>query len=354
MTSKEALIVAVAITLIFMLFSALLIMKANERKEISQNLTAYFSNVKLNSYEVKFLGWLIENDEASLSSFKNNLKSITWISPTSSYITKGGVFVGRVSNSVLELARANNVLVVPLVANEGFSKDIAHEFLTNLKVRDEVLSNLTSFVVNGNYDGINIDFEGVDPSDREALTEFMRLLSIKLHEHSKIVSIDVPAKTYDSKEGWSGAYDYKALGNYCDYVVLMVYDYHWSGSSPGPISPLDWLRGVLSYTTSVMPKEKIVVGIPFYGYDWSGGRGSGVTFSEAINLAMSTNAKVYFDDNSGEYYFKAQGHEVWFQGAKSTELRLNIIVHNYNITNIAAWRLGAEDPKTWEVIQRER
>lgn len=354
MVNKEAVVVIVAIMLIFTLFSALLIMKTNESKEISQNLTTYFSNVKLNSYDVKFLGWLIENDEASLSSFKNNSKSITWISPTSSYITRGGVFVGKVSNSVVEFAKTNNVLLIPLVANEGFSKDVAHEFLTNPKVRDEVLSNLTNFVVKNNYDGINIDFEGVDPSDREALTDFMGLLSIRLHEHSKIVSIDVPAKTYDSKEGWSGAYDYKALGNYCDYVVLMVYDYHWSGSSPGPISPLDWLRDVLNYATSVIPKEKIIVGIPFYGYDWSGGRGSGITFSEAINLAIRTNSKVYFDGDSGEYYFKSQGHEVWFQGAKSTELRLNIIVHNYNITNIAAWRLGAEDPKTWKVIQRKK
>ncbi|MGB9805489.1 MAG: glycosyl hydrolase family 18 protein [Thermoproteota archaeon] len=354
MASKSVVIVTAAITLIFVFSSVLLIMRSNERKEISKNLTAYFSNIKLSSYDVRFLGWLIENDEASLSSFKNNSKSITWVSPTSSYITKGGIFIGKVSNSVVELARTSNTLVIPLVANEGFSKDIAHEFLTDPKIRDEVLSNLTNFVVNGKYDGINIDFEGVDPSDREALTDFMRLLSAKFHEHSKIVSIDVPAKTYDSREGWSGAYDYKALGNYCDYVVLMVYDYHWSGSSPGPISPLDWLKNVLNYATSVIPKEKIVVGIPFYGYDWSGGRGSGVTFSEAINLAISTNAKVYFDETSGEYYFKVQGHEVWFQGAKSTELRLNIIVHDYNITNIAAWRLGAEDPRTWEVIQRKR
>lgn len=353
MAGKEAVIVVAAIILIFISFSVVLIMKANEHKEISQNLTVYFSSIKLKSYKVKFLGWLIENDEASLSSFKNNLKSITWISPTSSYITKGGTFIGRISNSTIEVARANGVLITPLVANEGFNKDIAHEFLTNQKIRDDVIEKLTMFVVNGNYDGVNIDFEGVDPSDREALTEFIRRLSTRLHEYSKVISIDVPAKTYDSKEGWSGAYDYKALGNYCDYVVLMVYDYHWSGSSPGPISPLGWMREVLNYATSTIPKEKIVVGIPFYGYDWVGGRGHGVTFSEAINLAISSNAKVYFDENSGEYYFKTQSHEVWFQGAKSTELRLNVIVNEYNITNIAAWRLGAEDSRTWEVIQKK-
>ncbi|MBO3802252.1 MAG: glycosyl hydrolase family 18 protein [Thermoproteota archaeon] len=352
MADKEAIIFVVVIMFIFALFSIIIIMKVGEQKEISQNITEYFSNIKLNSYKVKFLGWLIESDEASLSSFRNNLNVITWISPTSSYITKGGVFVGKVSSYTEEIARTSNVSIIPLVANEGFSKDIAHEFLTNQEIRDKVITNLTSFVVNGKYGGINIDFEGVDPSDREALTEFMNLLSTKLHEQSKVVSIDVPAKTYDAREGWSGAYDYKALGSCCDYVVLMVYDYHWSGSSPGPISPLDWLRNVLNYATSTIPKEKIVVGIPFYGYDWSGGRGSGITFSEAINLAISTNSKVYFDEDSGEYYFKTQGHEVWFQGAKSTELRLNVIVNEYNITNVAAWRLGAEDPRTWEVIQK--
>ena len=87
----------------------------------------------------------------------------------------------------MDLARANNILVISLVANRGFSREVAHEILTNQRIRDEVIGNLTSFVVDGGYDSINIDFEGDDPSDREALTEFMRLLSIKLHEHQKIV-----------------------------------------------------------------------------------------------------------------------------------------------------------------------
>jgi len=327
-------------------------MEQKKNEEVIENLTNYFSSVKLNSFKVEFFGWLIESDRESLDSFSLHANSFTWISPASSYIERGGKFHGIVSNETIKIARENGVLIVPLVANSGFDREVVHEILSSEPVKESVISSLVSFVVNGNYDGINIDFENIDPNDRENLTSFMETLSKELHRYGKIVSIDVPAKTYDAREGWSGAYDYKSLGEACDYIVLMVYDYHWSGSEPGPVSPLNWLDNVLKYTTSVVKKEKIIVGIPFYGYDWYGGRGKGITFSNAINLILNLKAKVYFDTNSGEYYAREGGHEIWFQGAKSTELRLNIIVNKYNITKVAAWRVGAEDPRTWEVIKK--
>lgn len=345
-------LVLLVIIFIFIAFSMFLIMRKREKNAISSNLTEYFSTIKLKSFKVKFLGWLIENDEESVNSFRNNAKSITWISPTSSYITKGGNLIKKISNSTIQLTKENGISVVPLIANEDFSREIVHEILLNKTTREKVVSSIVEFIVGGNYDGVNIDFENVDPLDRDNLTKFIKILSEEMHKNGKFTSIDVPAKTYDTKEGWSGAYDYKALGEVCDYLILMVYDYHWSGGEPGPVSPLYWLDEVLKYTTSVVQKEKIVIGIPFYGYDWYGGKGSGITFSSAINLAISIGAKVYFDDKSGEYYFITQGHEVWFQGAKSTELRLDIIVNKYNITKIAAWRLGAEDPRTWAIIQK--
>ena len=106
----------------------------------------------------------------------------------------------------------------------------------------------------------------------------MRELASILHSHGKIVTIDVSGKTWDDTSGWGGAWDYRALGEACDYVCIMCYDYHWSGSEAGPIGPLGWLRKVVKYALSTIPREKIVIGIPFYGYRWLGRNGVGLTF----------------------------------------------------------------------------
>ena len=70
------------------------------------------------------------------------------------------------------------------------------------------------------------------------------------------------------------AQDYAALGHSADRVVVMAYDWHWAFSAPGPIAPTWWVDDVLDYATSVVPPEKLALGVGLYGYDWSGGQGS--------------------------------------------------------------------------------
>ena len=252
----------------------------------------------------------------------------------------------------------NGVKVIPLIANKGFNRDIVHRILSNSANRERAVEQILDLVVSRSYDGINIDFENIPPEDRTNLTLFMKLLYEKLHPLGKIVTIDVPAKTQPTYSGWSGAYDYSALAKYCDLVIIMIYDYHWSGGKPGPISPLDWFSKVLDYAISVMPIEKIVTGIPFYGYDWpEGKRGRGVSYESAISTAKEANSMVHFDEVTGEAYFtyvlKGETHYVWFQIAKSTELRIKEALSK-GISRIAAWRIGLEDPLTWDVINKPK
>lgn len=103
--------------------------------------------------------------------------------------------------------------------------------LSDPKLREKVVNQLLSLVLERNYDGVNIDFENVPPEDRGNLTEFMRLLYERFHTHGKLVSIDVPSKTREEYIGWTAAYDYEKIGKYSDLVILMIYDYHWSGGS---------------------------------------------------------------------------------------------------------------------------
>jgi len=314
-----------------------------------------FTDIELSEFRVKFLGWVVEYNSFSVIDFSNHANAFTWVSPTGLYID-GECKLGGSPAGVQQDAKNEGVRVLPLVANKDFSRSIIHRVLSDAQVRGSVIDQLDGFVDQGSYDGINIDFEDVPEEDRDRLTEFMRLLMARLRPKGKLVTIDVPAKTSDTTIGWAGPFDYRALGGICDLVIIMAYDYHWSTSGPGAVSPLDWFEDVVSYSSSVIPASKLVIGIPFYGYDWpSGGTASGLSFQQAIGIAAQAERSVKFNNASGEYSFTYSKdgvrHEVWFQGAKSTELRLRVM-QEYGLDQVAAWCIGQEDPRTWEVIAR--
>lgn len=325
------------------------------REEPVSGIGVNFTEVQLSEFRVKFLGWVVDYDPFSVSDFSSHADAFTWVSPTGLYIDEEYKLGGSPAEVQLT-ARNESVMVLPLVANKDFNRAVVHRVLSDTQVRDSVIDQIDRFVGGGGYDGINIDFEDVPEGDRDLLTQFMQLLADRLEPKGKLVTIDVPAKTSDTTIGWAGPFDYRALGRICDLVILMVYDYHWSGGTPGAISPLDWFEDVIRYSSLVIPASKLVIGIPFYGYDWpSGGTASGVSFRQALDIAAQVKRPVRFSNGSGEYTFTYSkdgvNHEVWFQGAKSTELRLQVM-QRYGLDQVAAWCIGQEDPRTWEVVAR--
>lgn len=299
------------------------------------------------------LGWVVEYDRWSEEDFIRHRGAFRWVSPTWLVAHSDGVVVETAwSPRLVEAARGAGVKVVVLVANAGLRRSVVHSILSSGEARERFLETLLEVVEQRGYDGVNLDLEGVPPGDREAYTELVCRLAEELHRRGLELSVDVPAKTSDAGNDWSAAFDYGALARCADYVVVMAYDYHWSGGEPGPVSPLPWFREVLRYSLSRVPREKLIVGIPAYGYDWpAGGRGRGVTYKEAVETAERHGATVRFDEEAGEatYTYVEGGvrHVVWFSTARSMVERASLAVEA-GVAGVAFWRVGSEDPAVWE------
>ena len=103
------------------------------------------------------------------------------------------------------------------------------------------------------------------------------------------------AKTYDSTtNSWNGAFDYKALAPYLDKIMIMTYDEHYPGGTPGPIASINWYKSVIEYAVSVIPKEKIYLGAAAYGYDWSSKGTKAYSINGCYNLARITSYNVCY------------------------------------------------------------
>ncbi len=222
-------------------------------------------------------------------------------------------------------------------------------------VRTRAVENIYRLLVEGGYDGVNIDFEGMPPSTRAGLTAFMRELSARLRPAGLLVTMAVPAKwsADDSINSFAACFDYAALGEVVDYLVIMTYDQHGPWSGPGPVAGADWVKRVIEYAVTVVPREKILLGLAGYGYDWSYAGCRSIKAADAPGLAARYGATIRWDSTAQVpyfvYYSSGVRHEVWYENSYSVDFKVDM-VNRYGLGGVALWSLGQEDTRFWEVI----
>jgi spore germination protein YaaH len=293
----------------------------------------------------------------SLQSLQNQAELFSSISPFWYQLSESGdllTFTGAEDGSILSFAGTHGIKVIPLISNE-FNSQLASTVLNDPFIRQRHIQIILNKVSQMNYAGIEIDYENLLVSDREIFVVFLRELKRALTGLNKLLVVTIHAKT-EPQGGFSGAeaHDYVGIGQNADLVRIMGYDYHWQGGPPGSIAPAAWVDSVLAYAVSAIPRNKIELGVPAYGYDWpQGQRAAGVTYSEAVAAANRYNVSIISDAQLGPHFtYNANGvaHEVWFVDALSFSTLLNL-VNKYDIRGICIWYLGAEDPAIYAAIR---
>jgi spore germination protein YaaH len=310
--------------------------------------------------------WLPDSfDSINRKSFEANADILDEVSPFwYSADSRGNLLHGSDARdkTLVELAHSKNVLVIPTVHNVVNGIDPVPAILNNPDRRSQHVRNIVEEVLSHNYDGIDIDYEALDSSLRDKYSAFITELARALHAQGKQLTIAVHAKDCDGC-GLGGFQDWVVLGQAVDRLRIMTYDYHWRGSTrPGPVAPIYWVSKVADYAKTVVDPSKVVIGVPFYGYNWPIGGGNAVaqtwdmindlrqSYSLDVNLKESDeNGPV--QENWMTYSTRQDGRrEVWFATSRGLEAKLGL-VQQMDLAGIAIWRLGGEDPQNWDVIR---
>lgn len=306
-------------------------------------------------YTVNFPG-----DRSSYNSLISHGSDMTGIAPFLFTIDSSGRVTGTHNQEAMAAAKARGLKTFALVHNLAgpwFNGSLAQSVLGNTLNRTRAVSNIANVVRTYGYSGVNIDFESVPGSQRQNLTAFMRDLSAALRPEGRLVTISVPAKTYDNKnDNWSGAYDYRALAQYSDLIMLMTYDEHFRSGPAGPIASIGWVEKVLRFATSQAAPSKFLMGLAAYGYDWSGwGSANAVSYSQAMKIASQNGRTVQWSDRDKSpyftYYKNGAKRTVWFESSNSYRYKLEL-VKRYGLKGVALWRLGFEDASMWSTISQ--
>lgn len=245
---------------------------------------------------------------------------------------------------------ANLLTLTNLLEAGGFSSQIAHAVLTDQAVQDTFLENVEALLGQGGWYGVNVDFEYVYQFDRESYNQFLRRLTQRMHRLGYIVVTALAPKLSEDQQGLLySAHDYAAHGEIVDYVVLMTYEWGYTYGPAMAVAPLNMVRRVLDYATQIIPAEKILMGIPNYGYDWTlpfvqGTAARSLTNIDAVTLAGQAGASIQYDQAAQSPFFRYYGgdgkqHEVWFEDARSLRAKY-ALVNEYGLAGVSFWNLN--------------
>ena len=247
--------------------------------------------------------------------------------------------------------------VVNRPAKGAFSGDVAAAILATPESRRRHVAALVALAVDKGYDGIDIDWEEVPPSERDRFSEFIEELAAALHDKQRLLSIAVFPKTSEPGQ-WDlqKPYDYARLGAAVDEFKIMTYSFSGPWGEPGPQMPLDWAGEVLTFAAGLVPPEKTYLGLPFYGFDWHGEATTAVHSDDVRALraryhpqvrrdAASNEALMAFTDENG------LEHVVYFQDRAAIAAKVKLVRSAHaGLAGVAAWELLDEDPGFWKVI----
>jgi len=233
--------------------------------------------------------------------------------------------------------------------------------LSNPTAREKAVNKLIQYAKDYKLDGINVDFENMRIADKNLFTQFVKELYQKTKPLGITLSVDVTVIVKYSN--WSESYDRKALAQVSDYIALMAYDQHWTGSPiSGSVAQLEWVEDHLQKVLVEVPKEKLLLGMPFYTRVWKEAYDANnklVVTSKAVSmpyaeqLVAENNAVKSWDAVSGQYFatYQKDGatYKIWLEDENSIKLRVEL-ANKYDLAGVASWKLGFEKPGIWDVI----
>jgi spore germination protein len=266
--------------------------------------------------------------------------------------------------SVLQVAKEKRVVPLMSITNfaDGlFSKELAHSILSSDEVQETLLTNIVGIMKDKGFGGLNIDFEYILQADRELYNSFLRKAADRMRANGYSISTALAPKYSAGQAGLLyEAHDYPVHGQIADFVVIMTYEWGWSGGPPWAIAPINEVRKVLDYAVSAIPRNKIMMGIPLYAYDWKLPYVKGTTIAEvftpddAVRRAANVGAEIQYNElyKSPFYRYKDESgadHEVWFEDVRSYQVKYETI-KEYGLRGASYWELNLKSTQNWAAL----
>ncbi|CAG7652505.1 hypothetical protein PAESOLCIP111_06553 [Paenibacillus solanacearum] len=313
--------------------------------------------------KLQFWGWNGSSSDTTVRAHVNNTTGLDVVSPTYFQLAdRDGNLTDTSNKQTVDWLKNQGYSVHPLVNNQ-FDSALTSAFLASPQARTKFINALVNKGAALGVDGLNIDFESLNGKDRAVFTAFMQELTQAAHGKGLTVSIDLPRGSV--KWNAQTAFDHEKLGQMVDYIITMTYDQYWKGSTePGSVAGLSWVEeGVKEFLAYGIPRDKLIMGIPFYVREWKVDASGALVDTRALlmkdlpALIESKKAKLTWDDRFDQYKveYAQDGYTnvFWLETEDTVKTRLDI-AKKYDLAGVAAWRLGYDPSSLWNMMLQQK
>lgn len=261
----------------------------------------------------------------------------------------------------IEWAHNNNYQVWAMFSNNSL-KDTTSQILNDYEKRETMIENLMDLVEEYNLDGVNVDFENMNESDKDVYSRFLIELAPRLKKIGKTLSVDVTAP--DGSETWSLCFDRNTIANVADYIVFMAYDQYGTNSNKaGTTAGYNWVEANVKNFLGQedVDPEKIILGIPLYMRLWEEEE-DGTAKPEVVNMkdmfdVLPENQVATWDEELKQYYVEyeedGKTYKMWVENEKSVGEKINL-ANQYNLAGIAFWEKDREtNDEFWTFVKEQ-
>lgn len=327
--------------------------------------------------------WVLDASAPQLASRAHTIRELSpfwYVATAADAVGPDPQAPAELTEAFLDTARDRGMTIVPSV-NDGMPPREMAAVLADPANRAVHVETLVAFAASGDFDGLDIDYEKFafrDGRDTWATTRpnwvaFVTELAARLHADGRTLTVTVPPVYDDGQTAESGfwVYDYAAMARVVDRIRVMGYDY--SPNEVGSIAPLDWVQRAIDGTAQASgAPEKLVLGVPIYGYNWpvsttgecpeglAQGRTS-LTPRTLADLLQRRAATPIYDPVAGEWRFTydlvvegpttscTQHREARYVDAAGAQQRIEM-ARDAGFGGVAVWALGFDDAATWDAL----
>lgn len=302
--------------------------------------------VHVNGYAYPYIqDWVLSETLPYLT----NLSVFSYGFTTSGDLVPPGTDDNRMIGQAWQQGTAPVLVLTPFDQTGKFNNYLISAITHDLTAQQNLIDQLFLTMEEKGFAGIDLDFEYILPQDRVAYADFVANVRAQAAPRGYFVSVALAPKTSANQKGllYEGK-DYRLLGAAADSVLLMTYEWGYTYGPPMAVAPVNKVREVVEYAVTEIPREKIDLGIPNYGYDWTlpfvqgTSRARSIGNVEAVRIAVENGARIGFDQTamSPFFHYEKDGveHEVWFEDVRSMKEKFHLVTE-YGLRGAGYWQI---------------
>lgn len=292
------------------------------------------------------------------------LPHLSYITPFSYGFKADGGLVSLADDIIVEAAQTQGVspiMVLTTLNTDGkFDNSLSELLLSDTDMQDYLIGRVIENMQTKGYRFLSVDFEFVFPESRVAYANFINRIKQAFEPYGYEVWVSLAPKTSSEQQGLLyEAHDYTLLGEAADRILLMTYEWGYRYDPAMAVAPIDKVRQVVDYALTEIPAEKIILGIPNYGYHVTLPHHSDpsetntISNTDAIKLAWEKKAAIEYNTLAQAPFFRyhenGKTHEVWFEDARSIQAKLDLMDEK-GLFGINIWNLMDYSPQNFLML----